>query len=270
MTPTQRFPHAAVVLVAIMLALSCAGCSDDTVTEPNQPLAAQPPTLPDPARLSIDLGFFDGGASKAIGQENFFNAYLRAVVVAAVTDLILVPPVTAFALAVNTVPTPQPDGSWIWVYTYVRQDREAQIRLRGRVVGDVVQWSLRVSAPSEGIVDELWFDGTTRDDGDTGAWTFYDFSLMGKPAVAEVRWDHADGRQVLGLTSLYGENEGDTLTFTHHGDLCRIDVDDASTDEVWFIRWNEADGTGSLQVPDYRGGQESCWDQDQYDVDCAR
>ena len=269
MKTTKRHPRAAAILAAVLFAILIAGCSDDSVNAPDPQPTDQAPPLPDPSRLGIDLSFFDAGSAKAIGQENFFNAYLRAVIVSAVTDLVLVPPVTAFSLALNTTPTPQPDGSWIWVYTYVREAEEAQIRLRGRVEGETVQWSLRVSIPGEGIADELWFDGTTQSDGDIGTWTFYDFSLAGKPAVAELRWRNVAESQALELEALHGEDAGDAITFAHTGDRCRIDFTDAGTDEVWFIRWNEADGTGSLQVPDYRNGAESCWDEQQYDVDCG-
>ena len=37
--------------------------------------------------------------------------------------------------------------------------------------------------------------------------------------------------------------------------------------DLSFIRWN-ADGTGSLKVPDYNGGEEACWDRWQENADC--
>ena len=49
----------------------------------------------------------------------------------------------------------------------------------------------------------------------------------------------------------------------------RIDFSEGGSDATWFIRWNATDGTGSLQVPDYNGGREACWDEQQYDVECG-
>ncbi|MBK7704034.1 MAG: hypothetical protein IPI34_14680 [bacterium] len=271
MFTTLRLQRTAAALAAALLLGLFAGCAEQGLNapDPNPQPQDQAPALPDADRLGIDLSFFQDGQDKAIGQQNFFNAYLRAVIVSATTQLVLTPPVAAFALALHTVPTLQPDGSWIWVYTYVRGDEEAQVRLRGVIRGDEVAWALRVTVPNEGIANELWFDGTTRDDGDTGDWTFYDFSLPGDPAAASVHWqDDADGHE-LALEVLHGPDAGDSLTFTEAGALNRIDYVDAGADGVWFIRWNESDGTGSLRVPDYRNGQESCWDEAQFDVDCG-
>lgn len=276
----RRPPSAPAIASAMMLAASAllaglmlGGCSDDSLQAPglddDPPAQAAPPALPDPAQLNIDVSFFDEGAQKTIGRQNFHNAYLRAVIVTAVTRLVLVPPVSAFALALHTVPTPQPDGSWIWVYTYVRGAHEVQIRLRGKVEGDEVAWALRLTAPAENLYDALWFDGATREDGDIGRWTFYDLNLPQRPAAAAVTWHNHPGGHELSLEALRGADAGDVLTFTETGDQRRIEYFDAQQEDVWFIRWDESDRTGSLRVPDYRNGQESCWDEQLYDVDCG-
>jgi hypothetical protein len=256
----------AAILFLTILGLVLSGCDDASPTDPGT-TADTAPVLPDPGQLTIDLGFFDGAdeAGKAFGRQNFFNAYLRAVIVTSVTELVLAPPVAAFALALHTVPSHQQDGSWIWVYTFVDGDEEAQVRLRGRDQGDHVDWSMRATVPAEGLDDVLWFDGTTRDDGTTGAWTFYDAGA----AAADLTWDHVGAVETLSLQALAGEDAGDAITFTVDGPRHRIDFVEGDTDAVWFVRWNETTGAGSLQVPDYRGGAESCWDEDQYDVDCG-
>lgn len=273
----NRYPRAAtapaaVLLLALMTTLSMlAGCGEESPTAPgpgNDP--AEAPVLPDPGFFDIDLGFFDSAEEKTVGRANFYNAYLRAVIVTSVTRLVLVPPIAAFSLALHTVPTPQPDGSWIWVYTYVRDSHEVQIRLRGEARdGGGTDWALRVTAPRDGIENALWFDGHTQHAGRSGQWTFYDINLPDPPAAAEVSWhDDADGHE-LRLEALHGDIAGDVLAFTVVGDIHRIDYDDADADSVWFIRWNETDNTGSLQVPDYRNGVESCWDEELFDVECG-
>ncbi len=261
------------VLAAILALALLAGCSDDNPTLPGQS-QEQAPTLPDPGMLTMDLHFFDGGKAldKAFGQQNFYNAYLRAVIVSAATELILAPPIAAFSLALHTTPTPQSDGSWLWIYTWSRDGDEARIRLRGALAGaDSVAWELRVTFDEGGqhFENELWFDGTTTDDGNTGHWTFYDFKQDGSPAVGELDWrgEDADHAQ-LRLAALAGDDAGDSITFTADGDERRIDYVDAPEAQTWYVRWNEADGTGSLQVPDYNGGQEACWDEQQFDVEC--
>ena len=274
MTTRNKLRDKLLLLAAVsVLALALAGCSDETplgpISEPDP--QAEAPVLPDASKMQVDLGFFDQAKTceKSFDRQNFFNAYLRAVVVTAMTELVMAPPVAAFSLAIHTVPSYQPDGSWLWVYTYVNGAEEAQIRLRGTVVGGGVDWALRVSVPGEGLEDELWFDGSTRDDGDRGLWTFYDFNLAGKPAVAELEWSHGASENLLRLTALHGEDAGNELAFSVDGDEHRIDYAAGDGSEAWFIRWLAFDGSGSLMVPDYNGGAEACWDDEQYDVDCG-
>jgi hypothetical protein len=168
------------------------------------------------------------------------------------------------------VPSPQEDGSWIWVYTYVDGDEEFQVRLHGTPMGDNVHWELRVSASGvdPSFEEELWFDGETRNEGQFGTWTFYDFNLEGKPAVSTIEWGEGLDGDYLIVTALHGEDAGDMLTFTHDAPECSIDYNDASEELDWYIRWNEVTGTGSLMVPEYNNGQPACWDEDQDDIEC--
>jgi len=250
--------------------LALAGCSEDTPFGPTAEPETQAPVLPDAERMTVDMGFFDQGKDydKSLTRQNFFNAYLRAVVVTGMIEVVLAPPMAAFSLAIHTVPSYQPDGSWLWIYTFVNGAEEVQIRLRGTIADDHVDWEMRVTALDEGFDNALWFDGTTRDQGDTGHWTFYDAEQSGL-AAGELYWEHRFDGDTLRIVALMGEDAGDELTFSAAGDIHRIDHVDADTDDVWFIRWNESDGTGSLRVPDYNDGVEACWDEEQYDIDCG-
>ena len=272
---THRHPALVLAATAILGLALLAGCSDDSPTLPGGgQQQEQAPALPDPGLLTVDLHFFDTAQplAKAIGHQNFYNAYLRAIIVSAYTGLVLAAPVEAFALALNTTPAPQSDGSWLWVYTWSQDGNEAQVRLRGAPGDDgSVAWELRVTYDENGVHydQELWFDGNTADDGHTGDWTFYDFQQADRPAVATVSWSGTDeDHNQLHLAALAGDDAGDSITFTADGDERRIDYVDAPEALTWFVRWNEADGTGSLQVPDYNDGQEACWDEQQFDVAC--
>lgn len=275
---TLRRPLTALTLAFSLLASALlAGCGNGADPDPSAPRGEIAPALPDASTLAVDLGFFDGGAetAKAAGHANFVNAYLRAVLVGAMTDLVLAPPVAAFALAADTVPSRQDDGSWIWVYTFVDGAQEAQVRLRGLpdhdAQGDLVRWQLRVTLHDDhhDLDRALWFDGTTRRDGDEGAWTFYDLDQPAAPAAAILTWSHTAARQELHLEALQGVDAGDALTFSVAGSEHRIDFSEGGSDATWFIRWDANDGSGSLLVPDYNGGREACWDEQQYDVECG-
>jgi hypothetical protein len=284
-TLPRLVPVQAFLTIALMLALAIglAGCDSDPATpDPNDNAAA--PALPDPARLVPDLAFFDHGevlvakgasgdaTAQAASKSNFINAYVRVVVVNALTRLVLTPPVAAFAVALHTIPSLQPDGSWLWVYTYVNGAEEAQIRLRGQVVADRVDWELRVSSnahepPFENV---LWFEGSTRRNGDEGHWIFHDPEIAGNPAVGELTWGDDASGEYLTLACVHGTDAGDSLTYRHAAPDCAIIFRDGATSQDWDIRWNEQDGTGSLMVPDYNGGQRACWDERQDDVVCPQ
>lgn len=255
-----------------VLALGAAGCFGDSSTEPT-PAADEPPALPAAERLTFNLGFFeDNPVTERSAKRNFFNAYVRAVTVGAITHLVLTPPITAFSLALNTVPSPQSDGSHIWVYTWVNGSEEAQIRLRGLPIEEGrVEWQLRVTNASSvpPIANALWFEGETWKDGAEGVWRFYDFEAGSTTAGARLDWGQDKNGEFLRFTDL-AENVGDSLELRHEGVEARISYVDADQpDSEWFVRWNEANGTGSLKAPDYNSGLEACWDERQNDVVCG-
>jgi hypothetical protein len=252
------------VVVAGVTAL--AGCVSENA--PSAP-ASEAPALPDTSKFSFDFGPFGGHAKNfEITQQNFLNAAVRVAVLQTVTNLVLAPPVAAFAVALHTVPTRQPDGSYLWVYTHVYGAQESQIRLRGEPTDRGAAWELRITALHLGIVSELWFDGETSRRGDEGFWRFYDFGKPGDPMVARLEWENTPTSKSVSFTDLYA-NVDDVLAYRETGDACSIDFHDASEASDWFIRWDRTTGEGSLRVPDYNGGEEACWDGGRNDIDCA-
>ncbi len=258
------------VLLAMVLVFAN-GCFDDESTTGPEP--AEAPALPPTTALSFDFSFFQDPSTRmartAESYENFWNAYVRAVVAGAITEALLAPPLAVFALAINTVPSPQDDGSWIWVFTWVDGAEEAQIRLRGKELSDGrVEWALRLSSTVEGWDQELWFDGETWSDGNAGEWTFYGFEDEGKPEVAMLQWGADANGNFLRLTDL-NDNPGNAIEFREADPWSSFTFVDAATPaDGWFVRWNETDGTGSLRAPDYNGGEEACWDGNQLDTEC--
>lgn len=263
------------VLILMALFLAMTGCESEPTSPGNQNNQNdQAPILPAAERLQFNFSFFDAGEKMSIEKDgsklNFINAYLRVAVINAMTRLVLTPPVTAFALALHTVPSPQQDGSWIWVYTYVDGEEEAQIRLRGLPITDGVEWELRVTVPDleTPLDNEVWFDGVTRNEGELGHWTFYDPTLEGDPPAADLDWGHDAQGEFLTFTCRHGDDEGDVLGYYADGPENSIIFTDASEGQEWFIRWNEADSSGSLMVPEYNNGEVACWDENQDDVEC--
>ena len=265
----------ALLLFALPIVLG--GCSDDSTTPENTETA---PELPDPAKLEFDLSFDDAkvahGASPdevafdTASQLHFFNAGLRVIFIRGITQIMLTPPVAAFGLAWNSLPTLQEDNSWIWVYTHVYGGDELQVRLRGLKVEEGAEWQMRVSstATDPPLDNQLWFSGTTQDAGATGDWTFHGLLMDDYPEVGQLAWGTDTAGEYLSYTVLHGVETGNTLAYHRDVPDHSIDYNDAQDVNQWFIRWNVTAGTGSLMVPNYNGGEEACWDGDQNDTDC--
>ena len=105
-----------------------------------------------------------------------------------------------------------------------------------------------------------------------GFWVFTDFRREGDPDVLRVDWTAAsesDARLDLENIDAANPDFGDELGYLTEGSGRSMEFFDASNDMTWDIRWNQADGSGSLMVPGYNGGQRSCWDENQEDTSCA-
>ena len=208
-----------------------------------------------------------GTLDKSSGiHDNFVNAYLRAVVLGAMADLTLSGPVGAFALALHAVPEAQDDGAWVWTYDWNGYKYPLRLALRGLPAGDHVQWEMRVGDQS-GPPTALWFEGSTNGDGREGRWLFHDLDHPDAPVCGEIAWGDGAAGRYLEFVSREPESDGDILRFNEADPDFIITFTPGTGKDEWFIRWH-ADGTGSLRVPDYNDGMESCWDQWQENVVC--
>lgn len=283
----------------LILLLVLQGCSSDNPVE--TAAAADPPALPELATMKLDLSFFeaaevdqqsiDKGAldgleptSAAYTKLNFLNAAVRVLFLDVVVYTALVEPVAAFALAVHSVPQPQPDGSWLWTYIYMGDGGEYRIYLYGKQMERHVAWRLEVSStdPEVPLDHFIWFEGEVQNDNESGFWQFYEpaegvpalisTSELETPGTPTIRIDWED-RVDGGLLELLvnqpdSPSYGSALTFSESPDMCYIAFYDAVDVTTGTITWYP-DGSGSIEWPDYRDGELSCWDTMQYDVDCA-
>ncbi len=270
-TRSLRSGTGLVALAALMMlfALNLGGCSDENASPTALPQTSAP-VLPDPAELQFDFSFFDKAAEfdKNDGgiHENFVNAYLRAVLLGAIAELTLAPPVATFSAALHTVPVAQDDGAWIWTYDWTDYRYPIRVALRGLPSGDHVQWEMRVGPGSEDPT-AVWFEGRTSGDGSQGHWLFHDLDDPTQPVCGEIAWGDDETGRFLQFTSREMENNGDVLRFNDADPDFMITFTPGAGEDESFIRWH-TDGTGSLRVPDFNGGLEACWDQWQENVDC--
>jgi hypothetical protein len=260
------------VVLGVLVAAIAAGCGETTEPETDAP------QLPPLQSMQMDLSFFTEGsgqgaaptAAEPAGTKlNFLNAVVRAAFVNVAVVTVLTPPALAFSAALHTFPSREDDGSYLWIYTWVHQGQDHQIRLRGTPAGVHVDWELYVVLP--GHEAQLWFSGRSYRDRDEGFWVFRDFSAEGDPEVLRIDWEvNSEQDATLEFRNIHAgsDEEGDELRYRAEGPMNSIEFLDASSTETWDIIWNEADGSGSLQVPDYNNGQRACWDTNQDDASC--
>jgi hypothetical protein len=206
--------------------------------------------------------------------------YLQVVVLSAMAD-----PVTAFALAVHSVPQPQADGSWLWTYIVLEDEIEYGIYLYGKRESGYTAWRMEVSSTHPGMpLDHfVWFAGEVDDGDDSGYWQFYEpesmqaafaaapLSTPGTPSI-RIDWSDCGARcgSLVFLVNRPGDPaEGSTLAFNEGAEECSIEFYGTEDLFAGTILWRR-DGSGYIEWPDYKGGERSCWDTLQRDIDCAQ
>jgi hypothetical protein len=289
-----------ICLTITLTTLILAGCSsEDSPTIAEQ---QQAPPLPPIETMKLDVSFFESadlppqavetgkldGAPDAVAAHgthlNFLNAAVRVLFLDVVVYSALVEPVIAFQLAVRSVPQLQDDGSWLWTYIVVEGENEYAIYLYGRNEGTFSSWRLEVSSddPDMPLDHFTWFEGEIESDDSGGYWQFYEpaeeeaafaSAPLETPGIASVRIDWADsgmeGNSLILLVNKAGDPaEGSMLTFEEVPERCSVEFYDAQKGNTGTILWR-FDGTGYIEWPDYRGGERSCWDSGQHDVECG-
>lgn len=222
------------------------------------------PEIPSAESMKVDLDFFAGTAPGKAGS-HFGVAATTATLVSATTILVLSAPRLAFLIAINDTPARIGDGVWEWVHDF--PNGVDRYRLRGSTDGDDVVWEFHLTSAE--LDDVLWFNGRSTRGAAEGYWEFHAFNEKGNPIAGRVDYDFVGADRTLDLTALLGANAGDTLTFTVSGDDRAIDFFDASTSNTADIRWNIQTMSGSIQSPNYNGGERGCWDENRSNTDCA-
>lgn len=285
------------VVVAPIVLLGFAACSDDTSPVSNP--APVPPSLPGASTMTMDLSFFgvgNGGASAAgaveqsirqtVGNKsNWIEAAVRVLYVHLTFYDAFEEPIGAFVAAAHSIPQPQADGSWLWTFIFVEDGIDYGIFLYGKVVDDHVEWRMEVSSndPAFMLDHFVWFDGHSQLDDSFGYWQFYTpvltppssarlYMASMTPGVPAVRIDWlnpgpGEHRLAVLVNAVGSPEEGDVLAFRDTPAANTVDFHDEDLQEDHNITWY-LDGSGSITVPNYNGGQIACWDTKQEDVVC--
>ena len=294
----RLFSRIGVCLVLLVALVGIQACSND---DPVSATQEESPELPAMSTMTMDLSFFEQAQvdqmsieegtptqmmlAAAAGKDNFINAAVRVFYLQLTFWAALEAPVSAFAVALHSVPQHQSDGSWLWTYIFVEGDIEYGIFLYGIDAGDRTQWRMEVSTnnPSMPLDHFVWFAGEAMKDDTSGHWQFFEPIIamsnfanasvtVETPGVQSIRidWLNAPGdvHQLTVLNNKPGsEEEGDNVVAFESPLMSYIEFTDVSVPEVHNITWY-ADGSGSIHVPDYNNGEKACWDTNQNDIAC--
>jgi hypothetical protein len=290
------------LLIAAALLPACSTDSNSGLTDAQT--SGDAPPLPEMSTMVFDLDFFgveapavseqslvtgrpgdELQAADSANRSNWINAFVRALYLQLAMYDALEEPIGAFALAVHSVPQLQDDGSWLWTYIFVDDGVEYSIFLYGTPGDAWVDWRMEVSTNTPGFMLDhfVWFRGRTHNSDREGYWQFYDpvFKTPAQvagttgatPGVETVRidWENpsrTEHRLTVTVNGAGHDDEGDYLEFFESsfvGSITHYDAGEGVTSDITYY----PDGSGSLIVPDYNNGERACWDQQQFDVDCA-
>jgi hypothetical protein len=289
------------LVLAAALLPACSQDDNSGLVDPGT--SDQAPALPATSTMMFTVDFFGanpagvtpqeiesgrpGPVLQTVGTDNrthWINAFVRALYVQLLVFDALEEPIGAFALAAHSVPQKQDDGSWLWTYIFVEEGLEYSIFLYGTPSDTYVDWRMEVSTNDPDLLLDhfVWFGGRTWNDNSHGYWQFHE-PATGTPVVTagtatpgteSVRIDYAnpsrtEHRLTVTVNGAGHVDEGDYLEFFESSFVGSITHYDASEDLQSDITYYP-DGSGSMTVPGYNGGEQACWDQNQFDTVCPQ
>ncbi len=250
---------------------------------PSSPNPDEAPELPPISSMSVDFSLFDNDnaalpkSADAFTKQNFANAAVRVLLANTATVVVLAIPVAVLAKAFTVEPELKEDGYWHWTYTETANGQNWQADLAGTLdlQNQESIWEMRItnSNANPALENFLWYEGRAKFDNSSGVWHIYDpQSPDTQVELLQIDWSHPSEEQAtLEFTNKKPDVDanGDKLTYNVDGDLRSVSYFDNSASATTLIEWNASTGEGSITAPDYKGGEKSCWDASQDDVDCG-
>lgn len=258
------------------------GC--DNKTTESEPVVIDTLDLPPQSSFIMDFGDFGssqvsvGGEdqhSKLMGKGYFLYSAGNVFVWQTLLAVRLVVPTVAFVNAFNHHPVLQADGWWQWSYNVVAAGYNHTVELKGKIVGDEVQWEMWVSRHGE-WEDFLWYTGTHNLTATAGNWTIYKSHDEPTTTFMSIDWlrDPDDETGELTYTILdefhdlyrcyiyYGSTLADSYDRFYH-------IFDYGEENLTEIEWNYDTKAGRVKdTAYYHDTTWHCWDSDLEDTDC--
>ena len=259
-----------ILSLALGILIITVGCTDDPTS-----VNDSPPALPEASTMEMDFSNFESQqTSNTIVQssEHFARAVITAAVLKTVVDFNLILPKALLSAAQNADAERNDDGTWEWSYSQTTNGNSFGVRLVAeRDSEDSVDWNCYVTSPEQGVDDQLFFSGTTSNEGQQGVWTYYDLQHnSSEEAVSEIDWNINDEETSLRLEVISDRNgfAGDYIEYNFDGTFKTAVYYASDEDEETEIQINTDTKAGYIIAPNYNDGQQSCWDESLQNVVC--
>ncbi|GAB3650813.1 hypothetical protein GCM10028791_18590 [Echinicola sediminis] len=251
-------------LAALVLFASC--------SKNEEPMAQQSekPVMPPESSMAPDMSLFDdqeSSGSREIAVSNWAYAALNVGVYSAILHSHLAVPVRAFKATVNTDAQFNADaGLWVWEKAFqVPSKGSFDVRLTAEVNGTDVSWTGYVSG--EGYDKYVWFTGTSKLNGEMGAWELYDGN-KGNPQVwlsNSWEFDKESGKATTTFTvEKEGESKGSSISYTvdNSMDLNRsVVINNVQLSNEISVDWSKEDKYGRVKSQShFENALYHCWD----------
>ena len=266
------------ILSVTFLALLLFACEKESTFE-----AA--PTIPPVETMIIDFGkMADATKSAEIAKTNWVYSATTVGTWSIILGTTFAVPVAAFRSAVNTVPTVIDNTTWQWQYEVEGFTSQYLARLVGKLQSNEIKWEMYISKKGIDSFDEfLWFEGTSKIDGNSGQWILYHSAAFPEKTV-QIDWkkegelvgeimytyirEKNDQRQTdkfNGSTLTYGlqNNEFDIYVNVHTWNYTSNSFNDT------FIEWNHTAYNGHVKAEHFFNDINwHCWDSQGNDIIC--
>ncbi|MEX0681711.1 MAG: hypothetical protein WD097_10055 [Balneolales bacterium] len=157
--------------------------------------------------------------------------------------------------------------TWIWEWHFAAQGESITMTVTAETVDNERHWELRYSTEgTESDLDNaLLIASRIRLDGTGGNWELYDFHVEDPVFVVEYEFD---GNITTRVDMRFDDEEEGRFLYQRDDSISTLQMWDVFSTGLMTIEWNNDNGTGSVQSPDYRDGEKVCWNEDFQDTEC--
>lgn len=276
-----------ITCTTFLLLFTTWSCSDDSPTGPSPEDAPEAPSLEE---VEMDFSIFENAESfysiepdsrealkKQMGtlaDDEYFTAYEQAAFYAFFAEI--------WFQTMGSLPAayfnehqwgdPEVDGdTWIWEWNHHFDDElYFSMRITAETLNNERHWELRYTVQweeeDENLDNALLIASQVRLDGSGGSWQMHDFFDESDDPIFKVDYD-LDGDLATRVNMEFDEEEDGRFLYQSDGSTGSLEFWDALDSGYSIIEWDNETGAGSIQSPNYRGGEKVCWDEDFQNTD---